>query len=170
MDIIKAPFLCLALGACHGDADDAVSKPTRVHLNVPKGPSVSDQTRGMVDAAVVGSSKLAVTLKFDMKERPVLGRPLIIEIAVLPDVEGNPATLGVSGGTGLEVAPEEAAIDLPALEAGQVYRQPVVVTPTTDGVLVLGLNVSIHHDDTVESRAFSIPLIVDPPGKSTAAN
>jgi hypothetical protein len=35
------------------------------------------------------------------------------------------------------------------------------VTPTADGVLLLGLTVSLKHDDMTESRAFSIPLIVE---------
>jgi len=35
------------------------------------------------------------------------------------------------------------------------------VTPTVDGVLLLGLTVSLKHDEITESRGFSIPLIVD---------
>jgi hypothetical protein len=54
-----------------------------------------------------------------------------------------------------------AQIDLPAIEAGQVYRQSVKVTPTEDGLLLLSLTVSLKHDETTESRAFSIPLIVE---------
>jgi hypothetical protein len=61
----------------------------------------------------------------------------------------------------LAVAPGANQIDLPAVEAGQVYRQSVKVTPTADGVLLLGLTVSLKHDEMIETRAFSIPLIVD---------
>jgi hypothetical protein len=50
---------------------------------------------------------------------------------------------------------------LPVVQAGQVYRQSVQVTPTADGVLLLTLMVSLKHDDLAESRAFSIPLIVE---------
>jgi hypothetical protein len=65
------------------------------------------------------------------------------------------------GGDGLTVAPEAKQVDLPAVEAGQVYRQTVTVTAATDGVLLLGLTVLLKHDDLTDSRAFSIPLIVD---------
>jgi hypothetical protein len=61
----------------------------------------------------------------------------------------------------LTVAPGANAIDLPAVEAGQVYRQSVTVTPAADGVLLLGVSVSLKHDEMTESRAFSIPLIVE---------
>ena len=52
------------------------------------------------------------------------------------------------------------SLDL-TVEAGQVYRQSVKVTPTADGVLLLNLTVSLKHDEINESRAFSIPLIVE---------
>jgi len=35
------------------------------------------------------------------------------------------------------------------------------VTPMADGVLLLSLTVSLKHDEMTESRAFSIPLIVE---------
>jgi hypothetical protein len=35
------------------------------------------------------------------------------------------------------------------------------VTATGDGVLLLGLTVSLKHDEMTDSRAFSIPLIVN---------
>ena len=51
--------------------------------------------------------------------------------------------------------------DLPAVEAGQVYRQTVKVTPSAEGVLLLNLTVSLKHDEMTDQRAFSIPLIVE---------
>jgi hypothetical protein len=42
-----------------------------------------------------------------------------------------------------------------------VYRQTVKVTPTVAGVLLLGLTISLKHDEQTESRAFSIPVIVE---------
>jgi hypothetical protein len=157
-------LLCmtLCLSACHGDSGAQNSAATRPHFAPKKGPSASDLTRGMVDAAGVGKSQLEVSLKFDLKQRPVLGQPLSIDVAVLPQTEGDPASLTVNGGNGISVAPQAGTLALPAMQPGEVYRQTVVVTPTSDGVLVLSLNVSVHHDDVVESRAFSIPLIVDP--------
>ena len=38
-----------------------------------------------------------------------------------------------------------------------MYRQSVKVTPTAEGVLLLGLTVSLKHDEMTESRVFSIP-------------
>jgi hypothetical protein len=126
-----------------------------------KGPSAADLTVGMVEAASQGKSQLPVELKFDLKQRPAPGQALDIDIALIPQIDAGAAAIQVTGGDGLTVAPGANQIDLPAVEAGQVYRQSVKVTPTADGVLLLGLTVSLKHDEMIESRAFSIPLIVE---------
>ncbi|HEX4241953.1 MAG TPA: hypothetical protein VHZ53_11125 [Steroidobacteraceae bacterium] len=171
--ITAAALLCIVVAAsgCHGDSGGVSARTTHTHSAVPrKGPTAAELTSTMVDAAGVGKSQLAVELKFDLKERPVLGQPLTIDVAVLPEVYGSPASLNVTGGNGLVVPNEVSSIALPAVEAGQVYRQIVVVTPTKDGVLLLSLNVSVHHDEITESREFSIPLIVDAQSQPTAGN
>jgi hypothetical protein len=154
-----------AASACHKDSGSA--PPPTPHVNrapvvvAKKGPTAAELTAGMVEAASQGKSQLPVELKFDLKQRPTLGRALDIDIAVIPQIDASAAGIQVSGGDGLTLAPGPNQIDLPAVEAGQVYRQSVKVTPTADGVLMLSLNISFKHDETTESRAFSIPLIVE---------
>jgi hypothetical protein len=128
---------------------------------VKKGPTPEQLTAGMVEAAGQGKSQLDVKLKFDLLQKPTLGRVLDIDLAVMPQIDANGADLQVTGGDGLAVAPATSQIALAALEAGQVYRQSVKVTPGAEGVLVLGLIISLKHDEMTESRAFSIPLIVE---------
>ncbi len=155
-----------AASACHQDSGTP-SQPaptprvSRVPVAVKKGPSAAELTAGMVEAASQGKSQLPVELKFDLKQRPKLGQALDIDIAVIPQIDANPANIQVAGGDGLTLAPGPNQFDLSAVEAGQVYRQSVQVTPTADGVLLLSLNISLKHDETTESRAFSIPLIVE---------
>jgi hypothetical protein len=86
---------------------------------------------------------------------------LDVNLAVMPQIDASPADITVTGGVGLTVDPAANAIDLPTVEAGQVYRQSVKVTPSSDGVLLLSVLVSLKHDELTESRAFSIPLIVE---------
>lgn len=155
-----------AASACHQDSGTP-QQPTpaphvsRVPVAAKKGPSAAELTAGMVEAAGQGKSQLPVQLKFDVKQRPTLGQTLDIDIAVIPQIDAGAAGIQVTGGDGLTLAPGLNQFDLPAVEAGQVYRQSVKVTPTADGVLLLSLNISLKHDETTESRAFSIPLIVE---------
>jgi hypothetical protein len=154
------------LSACHQESAPAPQPAPKPRVSsapviAKKGPSAADLTAGMVEAASQGKSQLPVELKFDLRQRPALGQALDIDIAVVPQIDASPANIQVTGGDGLTVAQGPNQIDLPAVEAGQVYRQSVKVTPTADGVLLLGLTVSLKHDEMTESRAFSIPLIVE---------
>ncbi|HWX30506.1 MAG TPA: hypothetical protein VNZ53_24070 [Steroidobacteraceae bacterium] len=167
MNTARVLMLCTvaALGACHKDSGAPPPPTPAPHIAVPaavkKGPGAAELTAGMVEAASQGKSQLPIQLKFDLKQRPALGRALDIDIAVMPQIDASPANVQVSGGDGLNVAPGTGQIDWPAIEAGQVYRHSVQVTPTVDGLLLLSLTVSLKHDETTESRVFSIPLIVE---------
>jgi hypothetical protein len=165
----NARFLVLcalaAVVACHKDSGSEAPPKGAPHVAAPalakKGPSAEQQTAGMAEAPSQGKSQLAVKLKFAIEQRPALGQPVEITVAVMPQIDGNSASIQVAGGDGLTVGPEANKIDLPAVEAGQVYRQSIKVTPTAEGLLLLGLTVSLKHDEAAESRAFSIPLIVE---------
>jgi len=160
-------MLCalVAASACHKDTGTPPPPPPKPHVSTPvvakKGPSAAELTAGMVEAASQGKSQLPVQLKFDLKQRPTPGQALDIDIALIPQIDGGAADIQVTGGDGLSVAPGTNQIGFPAVEAGQVYRQSVKVTPISDGVLLLGLTISLKHDEMTESRGFSIPLIVE---------
>jgi hypothetical protein len=165
--ILTLCTLAAVLGACHRDSETPPPPPKPTpHVNAApviakKGPSAAELTVGMVEAASQGKSQLPVELKFDLKQRPALGQALDIDLAVMPQIDAGAGEIQVRGGDGLTVAPSTNQVDLAAVEAGQVYRQSVKVTPTADGVLLLNLTVSLKHDEINESRAFSIPLIVE---------
>jgi hypothetical protein len=164
--ILTLCTLAAVLGACHRDSETPPPPKPAPHVNAApvvakKGPSAAELTVGMVEAASQGKSQLPVELKFDLKQRPALGQALDIDLAVMPQIDAGAGEIQVSGGDGLTVAPSTNQVDLAAVEAGQVYRQSVKVTPTADGVLLLNLTVSLKHDEINESRAFSIPLIVE---------
>lgn len=168
MKTARVLVLCSAalLGACHRDSGTPppAAAPSTPHIRTPvvkQGPTAADLTAGMVQAASQGKSDLAVELKFELQRRPTVGQPLDINVALLPQVNADPAEIQVTGGDGLIVAPGANHFNLAAVEAGQVYRQSLTVTPSTDGVMVLSLTVALKHDDLADTRVFSIPLIVE---------
>ena len=154
-----------AVGACHGDSGTPPQAGPSQHSGTTavarKGPTAEQLTRGMVEAASQEKSELPVQLKFDLTQRPVLGQPLNIGIAVIPQIDASAAAVQVVGGDGLTVVADANPIIDTAVEAGEVYRQSVKVTPTAEGVLLLNLSVSLKHDELTESRDFLIPLIVE---------
>ncbi len=174
-------FCVLAvLTACHRDSSTASAAKSPAHVKAPvappPGPTAQEQTAGMVEAATQGKSQVPVSLKFDLLQRPVQGQPLEIAIALVPQIPARPATIEVTASDGLQLGAGENQVEFAEVEAEQVYRHNVKLTPTAEGVFLLTLNVSLNHDQMVDSRVFSLPVIVissaqalaQPPG-STAA-
>jgi hypothetical protein len=150
----------LVLSACNREADPA---PQALHFKIPskRGPTPQELTAGMVEAVTVGKSSVPVYVKFDIPERPVVGHPIEVIVAVMPQISAEHAVLSVSASDELSIAQATVApIDMPSVEPDQVYRHNIKITPSAEGVQVLGLNVALKHDETTETRVFSIPVIV----------
>jgi hypothetical protein len=154
----------IALSACHKDSGTAPAVAPaipKMPVMQRRGPSVAEQTAGMVEAAVQGKSQAPVQLKFDLAQRPKVGQSLEISLALIPQVDASPATVQVSGGDDVTVAAGASTFDIATAEAGQVYRQSVNVTPTAEGVLLVAVSVSLKHDEITDVKAFSIPIIAE---------
>jgi hypothetical protein len=165
---IQVLLLCAValLSACDRDSGSAPASTATARVN-PKapvaaksGPTAAEQTAGMVDAVALGKSQLPVELKFDLSQRPKVGQMLQINLALVAQIPASSATLQVANAEGL-TAPDPTQFDIPAVEADEVYRHTVNVTPTAEGVLLLGVTVSLKHDDITDQRAFSIPIIAE---------
>jgi hypothetical protein len=163
---LRVLTLCVlaALAACHRDSGTAPKVTAIRHVRAPVTPqaeaSAQELTAGMVEAATQGKSQAPVTLKFDLEQRPVQGQPLEIDLALLPRIAASPATINVTASDGLQVGASDSQIEFPAVDAAQVYRRSIKLTPTGEGVLLLTLSVSLKHDQMADSRVFSVPIIV----------
>ena len=153
------------LGACHKDSGTVVAAAPQAKVKAPviakSGPTAAEQTAGMIEAAASGKSGLPAELKFELPQRPKVGQAQEVNLALIAQVPGNPATIQVSGADGLTVDPGASQLDIPATEAGEVYRHTVKITPTAEGVLLLGVKVSIKHDEVIDAKSFVIPIIAE---------
>ncbi len=140
-----------------GNAAPRVKTPAPVR----KGPSAEELTAGMAAAPTMGKSPSLADLKFELAERPKIGQVLEINLALVPKVDGGPATLKLSGSDGLDAAQGDSPFEIPEVAAGEVYRHTLHLTPTTDGVLLVNVTVTLSHDEVSDSQEFSLPVIVD---------
>ena len=153
-----------AVSACHRNSDPPPPAPVPrivVPVAVKKGPTAAEQTKGMVEAASQGKSQLPVQLKFELAQRPSVGQTLDINIAVMPEIDASGADIVVAGGEGLTVAPGASQFELGGGRGGRGLPPEHQGEPGRGRVLLLNLTVSLKHDEMTESRAFSIPLIVE---------
>jgi hypothetical protein len=155
-----------ALAACNGGSSQSQNGGTapvkHAHATPKKGPTPEQLTAGMVHAAIQGKSLAPVTLKFDLLQRPVVGQALDIDVALLPQIAADQATIQVTATDGLEIASGTRQIDFPALDAAQVYHGKVSVTPKAAGTFIVVFAVTLNHDSTSDVSTFSAPVIVDP--------
>ena len=162
------------LAACHGDSSPAPVTKIAPKANVPavakRGPTPEELTAGMVEAVTTGKSTVPVAVKFDLPQRPAVGVPFDVVIAVMPQAAGNAATVQATGSDGLQVAANVGPIDIPSVDPTQVYRASIPLTATAEGVHFLILSVSMRLDETTESRMFTVPIIVAGSGQAPGGN
>jgi hypothetical protein len=169
INIARILLLCAvaALSACHKDsaADQAAQAVAQPRAKAPvaprKGPTVAELTAGMVEAAPQGKSQAPVALKFELGRHPKVGLPLEIDLALIAQVDAGPVTMKVSSADPLTLAADSNEFDFPELTAGEVYKSKLNVTPTGEGVLLIGVTISVKHDEVTDVKAFSIPIIAD---------
>jgi hypothetical protein len=155
-----------ALSACNKESGSPASpapvqaKP-KAPVAVKRGPTVAEQTAGMVEAAAQGKSQVPIQLKFDVSQKPKVGQTLEINLALIAQISASPATIQVNAADGITVPAGASQFDIPSEEAGEVYRQTVNVTPSAEGVLLVGITVLLKHDEITDQRVFSIPIIAE---------
>jgi hypothetical protein len=161
-------LLCamLAVAACNRDSGSTAAPNPVAHIKpkaaAPTQPATAaEQTAGMVEAASQGKSSVPVELKFDIAQRPKVGQPLDIDLALIAQIPASLATIQVSGADDVSVAPGAKQFDISSEEAGEVYKHTVNVTPNAEGVVLLGVTVLLKHDEVVDQRVFSIPIIAE---------
>ena len=164
----KALLLCAValVAACNKDSGSApAARPVsqiKPKAAAPRpGATAAEQTAGMVQAAAQGKSQVPVELKYDITQRPKVGQPLDIDLALVAQIAASPASIQVTGADDVSVAPSPNQFDIPSEEAGEVYRETIHVTPNAEGVVLLGVTVVLKHDEIVDQRVFSIPIIAE---------
>jgi hypothetical protein len=165
----KVLLLCAVavVAACNKDSGSgpAPRPVSQIKPKVAAAPkpaaTAGEQTAGMVQAAAQGKSQVPVELKYDIMQRPKVGQSLDINLALIAQVAATSASIQVSGADDVSVAPDAKQFDIPSEEAGEVYRETVKVTPNAEGVVLLGVTVVLKHDEVVDQRVFSIPIIAE---------
>jgi hypothetical protein len=111
--------------------------------------------------AAVSSSKVpgAVDLRFELAGRPVVGEPVDVRFAIIPQQDLETLYVKFSPGDGLEVTrgAETERLQHPAV--GVVIEHVVGVVPKTDGVFYLTAIVDSDSESRSLTRNYSVPII-----------
>jgi hypothetical protein len=158
LSVAAAALLAGCGSRSSGDGAKATAaKPiTRKALN-----AADELSRNMVSAVAANKpSTLPVQVKFELRDRPRVGQPVDLEVAIVPMSASVDRVSGkIEGEEGLEVVDgaEIAATDHPA--EGSPIRQSVKVVPKQEGILTAHAIVSVDAAGQTSSEAYAIPLI-----------
>jgi hypothetical protein len=168
-------LVAASLAACHRDQGSTQTLRAKPKTGIqtaaakPRGQTPQELTAGMVEAVAQGKAQVPVDLKFDLPQRPIQGQPVEVAIALLPQIAAHSATVAVIGSDGLKLDPGEEQFEFPGIDPAQVYRHSIKVTAATEGFYLLTLSVTLKHDQTSDSRVFSVPILVGSAGAAGSA-
>lgn len=148
----------LASGCGH-KADQAAAKSTAVK----KARATDDGLAHMVAAVTSvkpGSTPLPLQLKFDLRERPEVSKPLDVDLAVVPLSAAIDRVFGkVVGEDGLELVAGGDLQEAAKPTEGVPIQYHVQVLPKQDGIYTLTANISVDAAGVISSQTYTIPVI-----------
>ena len=155
-----AAALALAVSGCGSSGESGTgAAPANKSPPGAKAPG-RPQSDNMVAAVSATKGGPPVEVKFELRERPQVGQPVDIDIAVLPvspNLERVHAIFQAGDGLDLVSGGETAPIEKPA--DGVPIRHILRILPKRDGIFVVSAVVSVDTASESLSRTFSIPLI-----------
>lgn len=113
----------------------------------------------MVEAPTLGKASAPVRLKFELAQRPVAGQTILVRIALIPGTAAQSMSLQFAESAGLVLA-DRTERQLGAVHPDTAYLLEISASAPAEGVFFLNLGATLSHDATVETRNFSIPIIV----------
>jgi hypothetical protein len=108
--------------------------------------------------AVVGKPTGPIEIRHALAGTPALGRPLEIALEIESAVPLDDVVVSLSGEDGLFVGASEATLRVPRIEAGEIYRAVVTVTPLVLDVLYLTVAVDGDAGGELQARVVLIPV------------
>ena len=173
-DLFIVATFAVLVTACGGDAEPvATGTPAGAPAGARAAPTadVDEATRGMVSGVAAGRAADAVVdLKFELKNRPEVGQPVTINIALLPKVATDVMHVTYLANEGLTVQPSTMPSRYEQVRAGSIYRHQATVVPQANGVYSLSAIVMVQTDTGDVTRTFAIPVVIGAPPDTDASS
>lgn len=153
------------LAAC-GDPEPATEVKAKV-ANVAKSKKPvpakasepADPTAKMARAVGNGKPGAAVDIKYDILSRPEAGKPVEVEVALIPGPGVDGMNVKFDGMDGITLAGTLEA-SFAEVTAGEPYRHKLSLLAQHDGVFYITVVVDTQMGNSTLGRTFSIPFVV----------
>jgi len=146
------------LVACGSEESTPAPQPAKVAPKPQAPAQPADPTAKMARAVPSGKSGAAVDLKYEVTSKPEPGKPIAIELALIPGSVTDSMTVHVAGSPGLEVVANPTGM-FGALKIGEVANHTVSVRAERAEMLYLTITATLSALNINSVRTFAIPLI-----------
>lgn len=178
-------IVVLGLSACGGDpapeeatppaattpqaaaAPEAASAPVEAPIAEPEmapQPNAEDLAKlvpmDRVAKGKPGKPGAAIELKHQLAASPVVGQPLIIDFALVPQAASPVMRVMVVTSAGLNLRQTSAARVVRNVEAGSEHWDQIVVVPEDNGSFNVNIIATLGEGSQSLARTFSIPVVV----------
>lgn len=138
-----------------GDAGkQAQAEPAKPVVAAPADP-LGSMARGVGN----GKPGAAVDLRYDLLERPEVGKPLQLQLALVPGPGVSGMEVTFSGMEGISLSGGLTAT-FAEVKAGEVYKHTLSVLPEHNGVFYVTASINAQVGGALAGRTYSIPFVV----------
>jgi hypothetical protein len=173
---LRAALVAISLAAgvvgCGSADEGADAKGAKSQAAKKAGVDATKVRADMVSAVSASKAGPPVTLKFALNERPGVGEPIDVEVALIPISDLTRLFVKFQPSTGLTLVKGAESPQFERPKTGEPIHHTVTVQASVDGIYYITAAVVADAEDSSLTRTFSIPVIagngVTPPGKPTA--
>jgi hypothetical protein len=171
--LVALSFAAAAIGC--GSADDGTTADGKGGKTQAAKKAVVDASKlrpDMVSAVSASKAGPPVTLKFALNQRPMVGQPIEVEIALIPISDLTRLFARFQPSTGLTLVKGAESPQFERPKTGEPIHHTVTVMANVDGIYYITAAVVADAEDSSLTRTFSIPVIagngITAPAKPTA--
>ncbi|HEY6644805.1 MAG TPA: hypothetical protein VIZ63_21930 [Povalibacter sp.] len=149
------------LSACGSDPEAPVAAaPVAETAPVEATPALmaADPTEKMARAVGNGKPGAAVDIKYEFVSRPEPGKPVQLDVALIPSAGVDSMTAKFSGMEGITLA-GDLAVEYANVQAREPYKHSVSVLADTAGVFYITVSVDTVISGATLGRTFAIPFV-----------
>jgi len=113
----------------------------------------------MVSAVSSGKAPTEVALKFALRERPVIGEPVDIDLALIPEHELEQVYATFNATDGLEIIKGGRMSQIEHPEPGAPVSHTLTIVPKREGIFYVSATVLADSATNSTTHNFAIPVI-----------
>lgn len=160
--VLQVAALTMALSACGSDPGPQAkpaTAPPPPQVQTKPAAIAADPTSKMARAVGNGKPGSAVDIKYEFLARPEVGKPLEVEVVLIPSAGVDAMDATFSGMEGVTLAGTLNA-SFTEVKSGEPYKHTISILPDRNGVFYITVTVNTQIGGATLARTFSIPFVV----------